>query len=138
MLDGRGLYDVELRLRLAEDLPIAHIAVVRSVDLADGLFLNGDALHGLDRDDRGHTDGVARLDLLAKRFAVDVLVDDAGDMLLGNALDGETELVADGFGGVPCIGRLKVGRVGNLRFKLLGREIAAVRLRESDAYSSTL
>ena len=95
VLDGRGLHNVELRLRLAEDLPVAQIAVVRSIDLADGLLLDGDALHGLDGNDRRHADGVARLDLLAERFAVDVLVDDARDMLLRNALDREAQLVAD-------------------------------------------
>ena len=72
------------------------------------------------------------LDLLAERLAVDVPVDDAGNVLLGNALDGEAELVADGFGGVPGIGRLKVGRVSDLRFKLFRRQIAAVRLGERD------
>ena len=133
VLDGRGLHDMELGLGLAEDLPIAHIAVVRAVDLADGLFLDGDALHGLDGDDRGHADGVAGLDVLAERFTVNVLVDDAGNMLLGNALDGEAELIADGFGGVPGVGRLKVGRVSDLRFKLFRRQVAAVGLGERDA-----
>ena len=65
VLDGRGLHDMELGLGLAEDLPIAHIAVVRAVDLADGLFLDGDALHGLDGDDRGHADGMAGLDVVS-------------------------------------------------------------------------
>ena len=124
---------MELRLRLAEDLPVAQIAVVRSIDLADGLLLDGDALHGLDGNDRRHADGVARLDLLAERFAVDVLVDDARDMLLRNALDREAQLVADRLGSIPRVGRLKLGRVCDLRFKLLRRQVAAVRLRQRDA-----
>ena len=70
---------------------------------------------------------------LAERFAVNVLVDDAGDVLLGNALDGEAELIADRFGGIPGVGRLKVGRVSDLCLKLFRRQVAAVRLRQRDA-----
>ena len=109
VLDGGGFHHVELGLGFAVDLPIAHIAVIGAVDLADGLLFDGDALHGLNGDYRRHTDSVARLDLLAQGLAVDVLVQDAGDVLLGNALDGEAQLVADGFGSVPGVGRLKVG-----------------------------
>ena len=124
---------MELGLGFAEDLPIAHIAVIRAVNLANGLLFDGDALHSLDGDHSRHTDGVARLDLLAQRLAVDVLIQDAGDVLLGNALDGETQLVADSLGGVPGVGRLKVGGVSDLRFKFLRRQAAAVGFCQGDA-----
>ena len=121
VLHRGGLHHVELRPGVAQDLPVAHVAVVRTVDLADGLLLHGDALHGLDGDHRGHADGIAGLDLPAQGFAVDVLVDEAGDMLLGDALDGEAQLVADGLGGIPGVGRLEVGGVGRSRGPWPGR-----------------
>lgn len=58
VLHGGGLHHMELRIRLAGQLPVAHIAIVRAVDLANGLLLHGDALHGLDGDHGRHTDAV--------------------------------------------------------------------------------
>ena len=48
MLYGGRLYYMEFCIRLAADPPVAHIAVLGTVYLAYGLFLDGDALHGLD------------------------------------------------------------------------------------------
>ena len=74
MLNGGGLHNMELGLGLAEDFPIAHIAVVGAIDLADGLLFNGDALHSFNGNNGGHADGVAGLYILAEGFAVDILV----------------------------------------------------------------
>jgi hypothetical protein len=133
MLNGGGLHNVELGPGLAEDFPITHIAVIGAIDLADGLLFNGDALHGLNGNNGGHADGVAGLDILAESFAVDILVYDARHMLLRNALDGKAKLVADSLGGVPSIGRLKLGRMGNLLFELGGSKVTAMRLGKGDA-----
>ena len=79
---------MELGVRLADDLPIAHIAVFRAVDLADGLLLDGNALHGLDGDDCGHTDAVTSRNSLAQGGAVYIVIHHIGNVLLINALDG--------------------------------------------------
>ena len=47
---------MELGIRFAGNLPIAQIAVLRAVDLADGFLLDGDALHGFNRDAGAHAD----------------------------------------------------------------------------------
>ncbi len=51
-----GRFDnVKLRIGFTQNFPIAHIAVIRTVNLAYGFFLNSYALHGLNRNNRGHT-----------------------------------------------------------------------------------
>ena len=63
--------------------------------------------------------------------AVDIVVHNIGYMLLSDGLDGQSQLAADGLAGVPGVGGLKLSRMGNLRFKLLRRQIAAVSLCQS-------
>ena len=147
VLDGGGLHprgtphtrrlcvEAELRPRpgLAGPLPVAHIAIVRAVDLANGLLLHGDALHGLDGDHGRHTDAVPCRDGAAQRGAVHVVIRRVGDVLLADGLDGQPQLVADGLAGVPRIGGLELGRVGDLLLKLLGGQTAAVGLGQCQA-----
>lgn len=59
MLNGSGLYYMELRVRLAGAPSVAHIAVVRSVDFSDRFLLNRNALHCFDGNYCGHTDASA-------------------------------------------------------------------------------
>ena len=117
---------MELGVGFTGDPPVAHIAVVRPVNLADGLLFNSDSLHSLNGDNCGHTDASAGLDLLAKRGAIDVLVDDVGNMLLVNALDGKAELIDNRFRSIPCIGGLKLCRMSDLCFKLFRGQVAAM------------
>lgn len=133
VLDRGRLHDMELRVGLAGDPPVAHVAVVRAVHLADGLFLDRDALHGLDGDHRGHADAVAGRDGLAQRCAVYVVVHDAGHMLLCDGPDGQSQLAADGLAGVPRVGGLEFRGVGDLLLKFLGRQAAAVGVGQSKA-----
>ena len=79
---------MEFRVGLAGEPPVAHIAVVRAIDLADGFLFNGNALHGLDGDDCGHTDAVTSRNSLAQGGAVYIVIHHIGNVLLINALDG--------------------------------------------------
>ncbi len=133
MLNGGGLYNVIFNVGFAGEPPVAHIAVVRAVDLADRLFLHRDALHRLDGHDGGHADASAGLDGLAQRGGLDIVVDDAGHVLLRDGLDGQAQLVADGLGGVPGVGRLKDLGMRDLLLELLRGQIAAVRLGQRQA-----
>ena len=94
VLDGRGFHHVVFEVRLALDPPIAHIPVIRPIDLADRLFLDLDALGGLDGHHRGHADAAAGLDGFAKRRGLEVMVDDIGDVLLLDGDDGEASFEA--------------------------------------------
>ena len=133
VLHGGGLHHMELRIRLAGQLPVAHIAIVRAVDLANGLLLHGDALHRLDGDHGRHTDAVPCRDGASQRGAVHVVIRRIGDVLLADGLDGQPQLVADGLAGVPRIGGLELGRVGDLLLKLLGGQAAAVGFGQCQA-----
>ena len=124
---------MELGIRFSENLPVAQIAVVRLIDLADGFFLDGDALHGFDGHDGTHANAASRLDDLAQRRGFNVVVDDARDMLLPDGANGQPQLMAEGFAGVPRIGRLKGNRMGNLLLEFLWRQVTAVRLRKCQA-----
>ena len=83
-----------------------------TIDLADGLFLDGDALHGLNGHHGGHADAVSGFDGLAQRGGVQVMIHGIGHVLLGDGFDGQAQLVADGLAGVPGIGGLKRNRDG--------------------------
>ena len=133
VFDRGGLDDAERGIRLAGNHPVAQVAVLGAVNLADGFLLDGDALHGLDRDDGAHADAAPGFDDLAEGGGADVVVDDAGNMLLRDGLNRQAELVTDGLAGVPRIGRLEGLRVRDLPFKFLRREVAAVRLGQRKA-----
>ena len=107
MLYGGRLYYMEFCIRLVAYPPVAHIAVLGAVYLAYGLFLDGDALHGLYGHYCGHTDAVARLDGLAEGGAVYIVIYDIRHVLMVDGLDGKARFIADGFAGIPCIGGLK-------------------------------
>ena len=133
VLHGRGLHHMELGIRLAGNPPVAHIAVVGSVNLSDGLLFHGDALHGFNRHHGGHADAAAGLDGLAERGGIDIVIDYVGNMLLRDGLNRKAELVADGLAGVPCIGGFKLRGMRNLLFKLIGSQVTAVRLGKRQA-----
>ena len=61
MLDGRRFHDVVFDVRLPFYRPVAHIPIVRSIDLTDALGDELDALMGLGRHDGGHADAFAFL-----------------------------------------------------------------------------
>ena len=82
MLYRCGFDNVELGIRLACDLPVAHIAVIGTVNLADCFLFDCNALHSLDSNDSGHTDTTARLNRLAERGGLDVVIYDAGNVFL--------------------------------------------------------
>ena len=130
MLNGCRLHNMELGVRLADDLPIAHIAVFRAVDLADGLLFDGDALHCLDGHDGRHANAAAGFDGLAERLGVNVVIDDARHMLLVDRLDCQAKLIANGFAGILSVGRLKNVRVRNPLLKLFWCQVAAMRICE--------
>ena len=113
MLNGGGLYNVIFNVGFAGKPPIAHIAVIGSVNLADGLFFNGDSLFGFNGNNGGHTDAAAGFDGGAEGFALNIVVNNIRNMLLVNGFNGEAEFVADSFAGVPCIGRLELFGVSN-------------------------
>ena len=103
---------------------IAQIAVLGAVHLADGLLLHRDALIGLDGDDGRHPDAASRLDRLAERRAVEIVIDDIGDVLLPDRLDRQSQLVADGLCRIPGIGGNDFFGMSERRFKLLFGEVA--------------
>ena len=103
VFNGGGLYNMIFHIGFAGEPPVAHITVFRSVNLADGLFFNGDALFGFNGNNSGHTYAAACFDGGTEGFAVNVVVNDIRNMLLVYGFDGQTELVADSFAGVPCI-----------------------------------
>ena len=133
VFDRGGLDDAERGIRLAGNHPVAQVAVLGAVNLADGFLFDGDALHGFNRDDGAHADAAPGLDDLAEGGGADVVVDDAGNVLLRDGLNRQAELVTDGLAGVPRIGRLEGLRVRDLPFKFLRREVAAVRLGQRKA-----
>ena len=110
---------MKLGIRFAGNLPIAQIAVLRAVDLADSFLLDGDALHGFNRDDGAHADTAPGFDDPAEGGGLNIAVDDARHVLLRDGFDRQAELVADGFAGVPCVGWLEGFRMRDLLLKLL-------------------
>ena len=54
-------------------------------------------------------------------------------MLLGDGLDGQAQLAADGLAGVPGIGGLKLRGMGDLLLKLFGGQIAAMGVGQGQA-----
>ena len=69
VLNGSRLFYTKDYIRLANNLPVAHIAVVRAVHLADALRLKGDALERLGGDNGAHADAVALGDGFARGAA---------------------------------------------------------------------
>ena len=92
MLYRSGLYHMEFRIWLAGNPPVALISVIRSINLSNRLFLNGNALKRLDGDNRRHTDALSGLDRSAQSGAVDVLTDNIRHMLLADGADGKAQL----------------------------------------------
>lgn len=133
MFYRRGLYDVELGVRLARNPPVAHISVAGAVYFADRFLFDHDALIRFDRDDCRHTDTSARLDLLSERFAVNVFIHDIRNVFLLNGFDRQAELIADRLRRVPSVGGHDFRRMRKFLFKLLFRQIAAVRFGEGKA-----
>ena len=58
VLHCSGFNDVELRIGFACNFPVAHISVIRAIDLADALSLKRDSLECLRRNDGSHADAV--------------------------------------------------------------------------------
>ena len=126
MLHCSGFDDMELSVGLTRDLPIAHIAVIGAVNFTDGLFLNGDALHGFNGNHSGHADTAAGFDGLAERRGFDIMIDDVWNMFLGDGFDGQTQFVSQGFAGVPSIGRFEGIGVCDLLFKFFFGQVATM------------
>lgn len=59
VLHSGRFHHMEFGIRLAGDPPVALVAVIRPVDLADGFLLDGDSLHGFNGYHRRHADAVA-------------------------------------------------------------------------------
>ena len=130
MLYRSGLYDVEFGIRFARDLPVAHIAVFGPIYFAYRLLFRNDPLIRFDRDDCRHTDTFPRFDFLSPSRAVNILIDDIGNVFLLNGFNRQAELIANRFSRVPRIGRNDFRRMRKLLFKFLFRQITAVCLGE--------
>ena len=61
------------------------------------------------------------------------MINDARDVLLGDGLNGQAQLIADGFAGVPGVGRFELGRMRDLLLKFLRGQIAAVSVCKRQA-----
>ena len=103
MLDRCGLYDVEFGVRLARNLPVAHIAVIGTVDLAYSLLFNCNALHRFDSHDGGHSYAASGFDSLAESLGINIAVNNARHVLLVDGFNCQPELVADSLACVPGI-----------------------------------
>ena len=84
-------------------------------------------------DDGRHPDAAPRLDRLAERRAVEIVIDDIGNILLTDGLDRQSQLVADGLCRIPGIGGNDFFGMSERRFKLLFGEVAPMRLGERKA-----
>ena len=81
---GVRLHHMELGVRLADNFPIAHVAVIRAVYFANALRFNGDALERLGGDNGAHANAVALGDGFARGAAPEVFVIEIGHALLAD------------------------------------------------------
>jgi hypothetical protein len=133
VLDSSRLVHMEDGVRLAGDLPVAEVAVIRAVDLADLGRHDIDALIGLGRDARVHAKDLALGNDAAHRVGVGVLLCDIGDILLDDLGNRKAKLLGERLVGVPDIGRDDLCRMCERLLELLRGESYAVRLCECHA-----
>ena len=82
MLDRCRLRDREFRIGFAKDLPIAQIAIIRTIHLTDALRLDNRPLMGLGSDHRAHADALSCRDGLAHRLGIGIDLSDERNLSL--------------------------------------------------------
>lgn len=82
VLDRCWLCDREFRIGLAKDLPIAQIAIIRTIHLTDALRLYNGPLVSLSGDHRAHADALSSWDGLTHRLGIRIDLSDERNTFL--------------------------------------------------------
>ena len=133
VLNGSGFHNVELGIGLAGDLPVAHIAVVRSINFADALSLNNRTLEGLGGNYCGHADAVTFRDSLAESCGIEVFIVEVRNAFLSVGFDSPAHFGSKGLVGAPYIGGLENFGMSNVSLKFFGGEANTMSFCKSKA-----
>lgn len=128
VLDRCWLCDREFRIGLAKDLPIAQIAIIRTIHLTDALRLYNGPLVSLSGDHRAHADALSSWDGLTHRLGIRIDLSDERNTFLCLRFDRPAHEVTERFVRVPHIGRLDLFRVRERFLEFLRRQIDTMRL----------
>ena len=126
VFNGCRFNNMELGIGFAGDFPIAHIAVIGSVNFTDALGFDDRALEGFGGNYCCHTDAVAFGDNFAHGFGIKVGIIEIRNAFLAVGFNGPAEFGCEGFVGRPYIGRFKNFGMSNLFFKFFGGKANAV------------
>ena len=126
VFNGCGFNNVEFNVGLAGDFPVAHIAVIGSVNFTDALGLDNRSLEGFGGNYCCHTDAVAFGDNFAHGFGIKVGIIEIRNAFLGVGFNGPAEFGSKGFVGRPNVGRFKNFGMSDLFFEFFGGKANAV------------
>lgn len=83
VLNRSWLFYTKDYIRLANNLPVAHIAIFWFINLADALRFNYRSLEGLSCNNSAHSDAVACWNGLSKGFGIYIVIGNIRNTLLG-------------------------------------------------------
>ena len=133
VFNGCGFNNVELGIGFAGDFPIAHIAVIGTVNFADALGFDNRSLEGFGGNYCCHTDAVAFGDNFAHGFGIKVGIIEIRNAFLAVGFNGPAEFGSKGFVGRPNVGRFENFGMSNLFFKFFGGKAYTVCFCKSKA-----
>ena len=133
MLNGCGFDNVEFNIGFAGDFPVAHIAVIGSVNFTDALGFDNRSLEGFGGNYCCHTDAVAFRNGFAHGGRIKVGIIEIRNAFLSVGFNGPAEFGSEGFIGRPYIGRFENFGMSDLFFKFFGGKANAVCFCKSKA-----
>ena len=133
VFNGCGFNNVEFGIGFAGDFPVAHIAVIGTVNFTDALGFDDRALEGFGGNYCCHTDAVAFGDNFAHGFGIKVGIIEIRNAFLAVGFNGPAEFGCERFVGRPNVGRFKNFGMSDLFFEFFGSEANAVCFCKSKA-----
>ena len=111
---------MKFRSRFSDNFPIAHISVIRAVDLADALRFDNRPLKCFCGNYSAHTDTISLRNRHSHCTAPQIRSVEIGNTFLTDGFDCESQLIGQRFIGIPHIGWFQRFGMGNLRLELFG------------------
>jgi hypothetical protein len=133
VFNGCGFNNMELGIGFAGDFPVAHIAVIGTVNFTDALGFDDRALEGFGGNYCCHTDAVAFGDNFAHGFGIKIGIIEIRNAFLAVGFNGPAEFGCERFVGRPNVGRFENFGMSDLFFEFFGSKANAVCFCKSKA-----
>lgn len=133
VFNGCRFNNMEFNVGFAGDFPVAHIAVIGSVNFTDALGFDNRSLEGFGGNYCCHTDAVAFRNGFAHGGRIKVGIIEIRNAFLAVGFNGPAEFGSEGFVGRPYVGRFENFGMSDLFFKFFGGKANAVCFCKSKA-----